>query len=137
MNFQKLTPTGCKDIRIRTFEFVAKTQFLCKSHFKLLIFRWKSNSVARNSAKFRDNLFASLSAIIAQFNAIQWCKRKQSLRATGFRLKTIFKITTTVKMTELYLVNSKPKIKMLLLYYPQSNKYLFKWNIHLNSILDI
>ena len=29
MKFQKFTATGSKDIRIRTFEFVAKTQFHC------------------------------------------------------------------------------------------------------------
>ena len=28
LKFHKFTPTGCKYIRIRTFEFVAKTQFL-------------------------------------------------------------------------------------------------------------
>ena len=35
MKFQKFTPTGCKDIRIRTFEFVAKTQFLSNHNLRV------------------------------------------------------------------------------------------------------
>ena len=44
-------------------------------------FYLRSNSVARNSAQFRENLIASLFAIIAQFRAIKWRKRKQALCA--------------------------------------------------------
>ena len=29
LKYQRFTPLGCKDIGIRIFEFVAKTQFLC------------------------------------------------------------------------------------------------------------
>jgi len=28
MKYNRFTPSGCKDIRIRKFEFVAKTQFI-------------------------------------------------------------------------------------------------------------
>jgi len=31
LKFQRFTPTGCRDMRIRKIEFVAKTQFLCSS----------------------------------------------------------------------------------------------------------
>ena len=31
LKFQRLTPTGCKDIGIRIFKFVANTQILLKS----------------------------------------------------------------------------------------------------------
>ena len=27
LKYQRCTPSGCKDVEIRTFEFVAKTQF--------------------------------------------------------------------------------------------------------------
>ena len=30
LKYQRFTPSGCKDIGIRTFEFVAKEQFLCE-----------------------------------------------------------------------------------------------------------
>ena len=29
IKYQKFTPTGCEDIRIRKFEFVTKAHFLC------------------------------------------------------------------------------------------------------------
>ena len=29
MKYQKFTPSGCKNIEIRKFDLVAKTQFLC------------------------------------------------------------------------------------------------------------
>ena len=29
LKYQRFTPAGCKEIGIRKFEFVAKTQFLC------------------------------------------------------------------------------------------------------------
>ena len=37
MKYQKFTPLDCKDKEIRKFEFVARTQFLCKFlfHFDL------------------------------------------------------------------------------------------------------
>ena len=57
-------------------------------------FYLRSNSVARNSAQFRENLIASLFAIIAQFLAIKWCKRKQALRATEFRLEILVPLIT-------------------------------------------
>ena len=46
MKYQSLAPSGCKDIGLRRFEFVAKTQFLCTflvflnytSHHKNVVF---------------------------------------------------------------------------------------------------
>ena len=29
LKYRKFTPSGCKDIEIRKFEFMPKTQFLC------------------------------------------------------------------------------------------------------------
>ena len=77
---------GSKDIVTRKSEFVAKTQFLCKSQIKLLIFRWKSNSeqlcaIPCNYAQFRKYLITSLFAIIAQLREIKLRKRNQPLRA--------------------------------------------------------
>ena len=42
LKYQRLTPSGCKDIAIWKSEFVAKTQFLCFRYFTSEIFIKKS-----------------------------------------------------------------------------------------------
>ena len=32
LKYQRFTPSGCKDKGVRKYEFVAKTQFLCKTN---------------------------------------------------------------------------------------------------------
>ena len=56
LKYQRFTPSGCKDIRIRKFKFVAKTQFLweninfvppevkSKLHTELMNLNWCQNS---------------------------------------------------------------------------------------------
>ena len=34
LKYQRFATSGCKDIRIRKFEFVAKTQFLCEPNHR-------------------------------------------------------------------------------------------------------
>ena len=43
---QRFTPSDCKDIGIRTFEFVAKTQFICKEFFQYV----KKETIAKRTA---------------------------------------------------------------------------------------
>jgi len=37
LKYQRFTPSGCKDIGARKFEFVAKTQFLYYQNYSLVI----------------------------------------------------------------------------------------------------
>ena len=43
LKYQGFPPLGCQDIRIRKFEFVAKTQFLCKNVLRNLVIKQKSS----------------------------------------------------------------------------------------------
>ena len=47
LKYQRPTPSGCKDIGVRKFEFVAKTQFFCYISFKSRY----SNFIASNQLK--------------------------------------------------------------------------------------
>ena len=64
----------------RDLSILVSAAYICKSQLKLVFFRWKRNSVARNIAQFREKLIASLLAIIAQMRAMKWRKRKQPQR---------------------------------------------------------
>ena len=48
------------------------------------------HAIPRNSAQFHEHLISSFFAITAQLRAMKRRKRKQPLRATEFRLETLF-----------------------------------------------
>ena len=95
-----------------------KNKKITNSQRYLLIFKWKSNSVARNSAQlyailcsyaqFRTCLIPFLFAIIAQLRAKKWPKRKQPLRAIPLKG---FSIGNPIWNQELHETkNSKTKV---------------------------
>ena len=57
LKFLRFTPPGCKDIKIRTFQFVAKTQFLWSLSTKILninlSFSYFNNILVKNIRKKR------------------------------------------------------------------------------------
>ena len=54
LKYNWFTPSGCKDIEIRTFEFVANTQFLYNPFNEMDLCFPKSNGIVDRYSQFRD-----------------------------------------------------------------------------------
>ena len=64
MKYQRFAPSGCKDIGIRRFEFVAKTQFLCAQTQDLQIFKKLNMSQMNPKEVFHNTAYQSSSTTL-------------------------------------------------------------------------
>ena len=75
MSSQRFTPSGCKDIEIRKFEFVANTQILCSEKITISPLT-KSRDVVLSNYDLTFNIGPPFNKIINKINDLSYNKIK-------------------------------------------------------------